>query len=403
LLMIFLALLILALTQAIVASPGLSGTPALVAMSVLAFAALVGFAVNESRIAKNPIIHIPIFKNKVFTVSTFTSLLVSFGRGNITYGMIFFFQGPAGLSPLQAGINLIPLGMGIIITGFFSGVLADKLGYQALCVIGPFVCAAGTIGLAVVKYTANYWLIAFGLFVIGMGSGIFGSPNGTSGMLAVPPYERGVASGIRLCLTFVAQMVGIVITFAFILNSIPYSELIVLFIYGGGGLSQQSIDSFMLAVDIVFWITLVTFVIAGVLYLIFPVPRHVAPPAKEPAPTPAAKSAASNEGLAVDLVPVAGSVPADHRPAQAESNSAPADTGVSAAPEEAPEEVLDVVVVNGVGITAPPDDNVLVVGEGQADGARPTAADAAAAPVPVVSEGDGARPVAAPRPADHTN
>jgi len=233
----------------------------------------VSFCLVEHYVAGNPIVRLSIFKNKVFTVSTITNLLISFGRGNVTYGMIFFFQGPCAEDPLTAGINLIPLGLGITITGFFAGVLADKIGYQYMLLIGPFISCLGAIGLALVRYTDNYWLVAFALFVVGIGNGIFSSPNSTSGMLSVEPHDRGVASGVRLAATMVAQMVGIVMTFALILNSIPYSQLLILFIYGGGGLTAESIISFMKAVDIVFWVTFASFLVPSILYVFFPVKR----------------------------------------------------------------------------------------------------------------------------------
>jgi len=68
---------------------------------------------------------------------------------------------------------LIPLGLGIIITGFISGALTDKIGVQALTIIGPLVSALGCIGLATIRIDMDYWLMAFSMFVIGLGNGIF--------------------------------------------------------------------------------------------------------------------------------------------------------------------------------------------------------------------------------------
>jgi len=253
----------------------------------------VAFLLVEHYVAKNPIISLSLFKNKTFVVSLVGNVVGAFGRGNVTYAMIFFFQGPCAEDPLTAGINLIPLGLGIIVTGLFAGALADKIGYQSMCLVGPVVSSLGAIGLALVHYTDNYWLVAFSLFVVGVGNGIFNSPNSTSGILSIGPHQRGVGAAVRLSLTFLAQMVGIVMTFALILNSIPYSQLLTLFIYGGGGLTQQSIDSFMHAIDIVFWVTFASFIFPGILYLFFPVQRNIVPPSSASASQNLAKGAPS--------------------------------------------------------------------------------------------------------------
>jgi len=52
-------------------------------------------------------------------------------------------------------------------------LLFPQVSAQVLCIVGSIVAALGTIGLGVIEPSMNYWLIAFSLFVVGLGNGIF--------------------------------------------------------------------------------------------------------------------------------------------------------------------------------------------------------------------------------------
>ena len=262
-------LLMLALTQAVLPTPGLSSPAAIACLVVFGVVALAAFVITE-RYAVDPLIPGSIWKSRVFTLSTIAATLMSFARANVTYTLIFFLQGPYGQDPLTAGIQLIPLGIGIILVGMPAGRIADKYGVRNLATLGTLVVICGLLGLAFITMDTNYWLIAFGLFVVGIGNGLFNAPNGLAGMTSIPPHERGVAAAVRLLFAFVPQMVGIVIVFAFILNSLSYAELLRLFIYGGGGLSAASIESFMHAYQDVYWITISTTAVAVVCNVFIP-------------------------------------------------------------------------------------------------------------------------------------
>lgn len=67
--------------------------------------------------------------------------------------------------------------------------------------------------------------------------------------------------------------------------------MIILFIFGGGGLSTESLDSFMNAIHIIFWITFAAFILTALISAIVPNsfrPSMKAPPAAAaPAPSKA--------------------------------------------------------------------------------------------------------------------
>ena len=74
-------------------------------------------------------------------------------------------------------------------------------------------------------------------------AGIFNSPSGVAVMLTVPAKHRGIAPAIRQLLSMLFMMIGIVITFSLIVNTLDETELITLFIYGGSHLEDAAVTS----------------------------------------------------------------------------------------------------------------------------------------------------------------
>jgi hypothetical protein len=72
---------------------------------------------------------------------------------------------------MQAGLQLIPFGLGILFVGPWAGMAADRMGVRYLLLAGVFVQLASVIGLAYIQPDTNYWLIALALLVAGVAQG----------------------------------------------------------------------------------------------------------------------------------------------------------------------------------------------------------------------------------------
>ena len=83
---------LLAMTQAVVPSAGLSSAGGLSGLIIVAVACFFGFIAVE-RVARDPIIPLSLFNNRVFSLSTVAAALMGFVRGSVTYAMVFFYQG----------------------------------------------------------------------------------------------------------------------------------------------------------------------------------------------------------------------------------------------------------------------------------------------------------------------
>jgi MFS family permease len=163
-----------------------------------------------------------LFKIREFLFGNLAGLLVSIARGGIQFMLIIWLQGiwlplhgySYEQTPLWAGIFLLPMTAGFMVSGPISGILSDKFGSRGIATSGMAVFASSFVALMLIPVNFPYWLFAVLVAVNGIGSGMFASPNTSSIMGSVPASDRGAASGMRA--TFqnsgTAVSIGVVFT-----------------------------------------------------------------------------------------------------------------------------------------------------------------------------------------------
>jgi MFS family permease len=184
-------------------------------------ALLVAFVIIESKIAE-PMFRLGLFKIRAFTAGNVAGLLVSIARGGIQFMLIIWLQGiwlplhgyDYSQTPLWAGIFLLPMTAGFLVSGPVSGILSDRFGSRGIATAGMAMFAASFVALMLVPVNFPYWVFALLIALNGIGSGMFASPNSSSIMGSVPAKDRGAASGMRA--TFqnsgTAVSIGVVFT-----------------------------------------------------------------------------------------------------------------------------------------------------------------------------------------------
>ncbi len=184
-------------------------------------ALLIAFVIIEMRVA-DPMFRLSLFKNREFTAGNVAGLLVSIARGGIQFMLIIWLQGiwlplhgySYDQTPLWAGIFLLPMTAGFLVSGPVSGILSDRFGSRGIATAGAAVFAGSFVALMLLPVNFPYWAFALFIAVNGIGSGMFASPNSSSIMGSVPASDRGAASGMRA--TFqnsgTAVSIGVVFT-----------------------------------------------------------------------------------------------------------------------------------------------------------------------------------------------
>jgi MFS family permease len=164
---------------------------------------LVGFVFLQLR-TKDPMFNMRLFRIQAFAWGNLAGLLASVGRGGLQFMLIIWLQGiwlPLhGFSyestPLWAGIYLLPLTVGFLISGPISGALTDRYGARLFATGGLVLVAVTFVALLLIPVNFAYPVFAIITFLNGVGSGMFAAPNRTAIMNSVPANQRGAASGM---------------------------------------------------------------------------------------------------------------------------------------------------------------------------------------------------------------
>ncbi|MFT4212600.1 MAG: MFS transporter [Microbacterium sp.] len=164
---------------------------------------LVVFVLVELKVAQ-PLFNVRLFQIKAFAWGNVAGLLASIGRGGLQFMLIIWLQGiwlPLhGFSyestPFWAGIYLLPLTIGFLVSGPISGTLSDRFGARWFATGGLVLVAVTFVALLLIPVDFDYGVFAVLTFLNGVGSGMFAAPNRTAIMNAVPASERGAASGM---------------------------------------------------------------------------------------------------------------------------------------------------------------------------------------------------------------
>ena len=164
---------------------------------------LVAFVFLELRV-KDPMFNMRLFGIRAFAWGNFAGLLASVGRGGLQFMLIIWLQGiwlplhgySYESTPLWAGIYLLPLTIGFLVSGPISGTLSDRFGARTFATGGLALVAVTFVALLLIPVNFDYWMFAVITFLNGIGSGMFAAPNRTAIMNSVPANQRGAASGM---------------------------------------------------------------------------------------------------------------------------------------------------------------------------------------------------------------
>jgi MFS family permease len=194
--------------------------PKVIAEILVGVAFLGVFTVIESRIAY-PMFRLQLFRIRAFTSGTLSSFLAALARGGLMFILIIWLQGiwlprhgyNFSSTPLWAGIAMLPLSLGVVVSGPVSGYLSDRYGARPFATGGMIAAALSFLLLVELPIDFNYVVFAFILFLSGLGTGAFGSPNRAGVMNSLPPEERGVGSGMNTTFQNSAQVLSIGVFF----------------------------------------------------------------------------------------------------------------------------------------------------------------------------------------------
>lgn len=253
------------------------GSPMVLGGVAGAIALLALFVIVELRSAQ-PLFDLRLFKSRLLAFAYTSNFLNGVARGALTFLLIFYLQGLRSMDPLTAGLYLTPFALAMMLSAPLSGALSDRYGSRGLSTIGLGLSAIGLLGLTWMRADTSLGEIVLWQVVMGIGSGVFNSPNTNAIMGAVPVERRGIAAGTRTMMNNAGSVISIAMTFAIISSGMTPQAMAALFAglqVGSGGIF---VDAFVRDLRLAFFVSFLISIVATVIaFLRGPAPVWDAP------------------------------------------------------------------------------------------------------------------------------
>ena len=210
--LIFSATAIFALVYALIEGPKFGWlsqeTLGLLAISAAVFILFVWW---ERRVS-DPMVKLELFAIRNFWVANVIGLAVPFGLFGIFFPMTVFLQGALGMTPLEAGLTMMPMSLMLMVVAPISGRLSDRIGARWILTVGLTLVTLGIALITMQVSTNTTWRpLLPALLVTGTGMGMTFAPMTAAAMSQVPPRISGSASGILNTSRNIGQLLGIAV------------------------------------------------------------------------------------------------------------------------------------------------------------------------------------------------
>ena len=166
------------------------------------------FLIFENKVS-NPVFDIRlIMRNRVFAFSGIAALINYSATSAIGFFISLYLQYLKGLDARTAGLIMISQPIAMTLLSPVAGKLSDKRNPGAIASIGMGITASGLILLCfITEATPDYFIVLL-LLLMGIGFGLFSSPNSNAIMSSVEKRHLGVASGVVGTMRMVGQMMS---------------------------------------------------------------------------------------------------------------------------------------------------------------------------------------------------
>lgn len=147
--------------------------------------------------AKDPLVPLSLFKNASISIGVVLMMMVAFAMFGAMFFLGFFFQGVHGLSPLDAGLRMLPMSAGMIVASPLAALALSKIGPKITMATGLLITALSmflmsqlTVDATFIETGLPFLLLAFGLSPVFVGA--------TEIIVGNAPMElSGAAGGVQ--------------------------------------------------------------------------------------------------------------------------------------------------------------------------------------------------------------
>ncbi len=202
-----------------------------IVLFIFALLSLIIFIRVEKRVSQ-PLITFSIFKNKVFTMSLITAVLIFSSNFFVNVVIPFYLQNARGLPASKAGLLMMVFPLLMVVGSPISGFLTDKIGTKLLTFSGLFLLSVTSLMYMFLDQGTPLWYYILATGIMGLGNALFQSPNNTTVMSSVAKEDLGVAGSMNSFARNLGMVLGIALATTILYNAMSavYGQRVTTFI-----------------------------------------------------------------------------------------------------------------------------------------------------------------------------
>jgi len=188
---------------------GWTSAPVLGCLGV-ALVAFPCFAAWEKR-CPHPMLDLSLFRIWPFFSGNVVAYIAFLSMFTNAILLPFYLHGQQHLGPLATGIVLSSLPLTMAVVAPISGLLSERMNFATLTSIGLAVMSCGLFWLSLLASASPLWMAYVGQMLLGLGVGIFMSPNNNSVLSSAPQDKIGLVGGVLALVRNVGMVSGIAV------------------------------------------------------------------------------------------------------------------------------------------------------------------------------------------------
>ncbi len=197
--------------------------PSSISLLVVAFTFGTLFIWIEKTSAQ-PMLNLSLFANRMFAFANLSALLNFMATYAVVFLTPFYLTIVLHYSILKVGLVMVASPLATLFVAPASGAISDRIGTRILAFCGMCIAAGGLFSLSRLQGDADALDVAWRLAIVGIGTGLFQSPNNSAVMGSVPPSHLGIASGILAAMRNVGMVLGIAVAGAVLYTCAPVTH-----------------------------------------------------------------------------------------------------------------------------------------------------------------------------------
>ena len=179
------------------------------------------------RASAQPLLDLSLFRIRPFSFGLASVVVAFSGLFTATFLLPFLLEQGVGYSPVEAGLLLTPVPIAMALVAPFSGAASDRFGPGVLASAGMALMVLSLLALTQLPVDFALPDLIWRLVLMGIGQGLFMSPNSSAVLGSVPGRRVGTASGTLAQMRVTGQALGIALSAAVVATRLP--------VYAAGG------------------------------------------------------------------------------------------------------------------------------------------------------------------------